>query len=119
MTAPPSQLVDALRDRYVLERELGQGGMAAVYLAHDVRHRRQVAVKVLRPDLAATLGVDRFLQEIETAARFQHPHILPLLDSGEASRFLYYVMPYIDGESLRARLAPGRGSCRLLKPSRS
>ena len=79
--------------------------MATVYLAHDVRHRREVAVKVLRPDLAATLGGDRFLQEIETAARFQHPHILPLLDSGEAGGFLYYVMPYIDGESLRARLA--------------
>jgi Tol biopolymer transport system component len=78
--------------------------MATVYLAHDVRHRRPVAVKVLRPDLAATLGADRFLQEIETAARFQHPHILPLLDSGEAGGFLYYVMPYIDGESLRARL---------------
>jgi Tol biopolymer transport system component len=104
VTSPPVRLVDALRDRYVLERELGQGGMATVYLAHDVRHRRQVAVKVLRPDLAATLGGDRFLQEIETAARFQHPHILPLLDSGEASGFLYYVMPYIDGESLRARL---------------
>jgi Tol biopolymer transport system component len=104
VTAPSPKLVDALRDRYVLERELGQGGMATVYLAHDVRHRRPVAVKVLRPELAATLGADRFLLEIETAARFQHPHILPLLDSGEASGFLYYVMPYIDGESLRARL---------------
>jgi Tol biopolymer transport system component len=79
--------------------------MATVYLAEDLRHHRQVAVKVLRPELAATLGPERFLQEIETAARFQHPHILPLLDSGEAAGFLYYVMPYVEGESLRARLA--------------
>jgi eukaryotic-like serine/threonine-protein kinase len=99
------QLRDALRDRYTIERELGSGGMATVYLAEDMRHHRQVAVKVLRPELAATLGPERFLQEIETAARFQHPHILPLLDSGEAGGFLYYVMPYVEGESLRTRLA--------------
>jgi eukaryotic-like serine/threonine-protein kinase len=99
------QLRDALRDRYTIERELGSGGMATVYLAEDLRHHRQVAVKVLRPELAATLGPERFLQEIETAARFQHPHILPLLDSGEAAGFLYYVMPYVEGESLRTRLA--------------
>ncbi len=105
MTAVPSSVADALRDRYILERELGSGGMATVYLAEDLKHRRQVAVKVLRPELAATLGSDRFLQEIATAARFQHPHILPLLDSGDASGFLYYVMPYVEGESLRGRLA--------------
>ncbi|HEV2085546.1 MAG TPA: protein kinase [Gemmatimonadales bacterium] len=98
-------LKEALRERYSLERELGQGGMATVYLARDLRHDRLVAVKVLRPELAATLGSERFLQEIATAARFQHPHILPLLDSGEAGGFLYYVMPYVEGESLRGRLA--------------
>jgi Tol biopolymer transport system component len=98
-------LKEALRDRYSLERELGQGGMATVYLARDLRHDRLVAVKVLRPELAATLGSERFLQEIATAARFQHPHILPLLDSGDAGGFLYYVMPYVEGESLRGRLA--------------
>ena len=79
--------------------------MATVYLAEDLRHHRQVAVKVLRPELAATLGPERFLREIEIAARLQHPHILPLHDSGEADGFLYYVMPYVEGESLRARLA--------------
>jgi eukaryotic-like serine/threonine-protein kinase len=98
-------LTGALRDRYVIERELGRGGMATVYLAHDVHHDRPVALKVLRPELAATLGPERFLQEIETAARLQHPHILPVHDSGEAGGFLYYVMPYVEGESLRARLA--------------
>jgi serine/threonine protein kinase len=103
--ATASALADALRDRYRLERELGQGGMATVYLAEDVRHRRQVAVKVLRPELAATLGSDRFFREIEVAARLQHPHILPLLDSGEAGGFYFYVMPYVAGESLRERLA--------------
>ena len=93
-----------LADRYTLERELGSGGMATVYLAEDVRHHRKVALKVLRPELAASLGADRFLREIETSAQFQHPHILPLLDSGEAGGFLYYVMPYVEGESLRSRL---------------
>ncbi|HUQ14489.1 MAG TPA: protein kinase [Gemmatimonadales bacterium] len=105
MTTVDSNLADALRDRYVLERELGRGGMATVYLAQDVRHHRQVAVKVLRPELAATLGSDRFFREIDVAARLQHPHILPLLDSGEAGGFYFYVMPYIAGESLRERLA--------------
>jgi Tol biopolymer transport system component/tRNA A-37 threonylcarbamoyl transferase component Bud32 len=94
----------ALADRYRIERELGQGGMATVYLAEDLRHRRKVAVKVLRPELAATLGSERFFREIEVAARLQHPHILPLHDSGEAGGFLYYVMPYVEGESLRERL---------------
>jgi TolB-like protein/tetratricopeptide (TPR) repeat protein/tRNA A-37 threonylcarbamoyl transferase component Bud32 len=101
------RLTTALADRYRIERELGQGGMATVYLAQDLKHHRQVAVKVLRPDLAASLGADRFLREIEVAARLQHPHILPLHDSGEADDFLYYVMPYVDGESLRTRLAQG------------
>src|SRR3954451_8478757 len=102
-TAP--RLAQALRDRYALERELGRGGMATVYLAQDLKHDRLVAVKVLRPDLAAVLGGERFLREIRLTAQLQHPHILPLLDSGEATGFLYYVMPYIDGESLRDRLA--------------
>ena len=100
-----TRLAAALADRYAIDRELGQGGMATVYLAQDLKHRRRVAVKVLRPDLAATLGSDRFFREIEVAAQLQHPHILPLLDSGEADGFLYYVMPFIDGESLRERLA--------------
>jgi serine/threonine-protein kinase len=100
----PAYLVSALADRYRLERELGTGGMATVYLAHDLRHNRQVAVKVLKPELAASLGPERFLREIEVAARLTHPHILPLHDSGAADDFLYYVMPYIAGESLRRRL---------------
>ncbi len=94
----------SLADRYTIERELGAGGMATVYLALDLRHHRQVAVKVLRPELAATLGPQRFMQEIEIAARLQHPHILPVHDSGEAGGFLFYVMPYVQGESLRERL---------------
>jgi eukaryotic-like serine/threonine-protein kinase len=101
-------LAAALADRYKLERELGQGGMATVYLAEDVRHRRKVAVKVLRPELAASMGPDRFLREIEIAAQLQHPHILPLLDSGDAGGFLFYVMPFVQGESLRDRLARER-----------
>jgi serine/threonine-protein kinase len=99
------RLKAALADRYRLERELGAGGMATVYLAHDLRHDRKVAIKVLRPELAAVLGAERFVQEIKTTAALSHPHILPLFDSGEAGGFLYYVMPYIEGESLRARLA--------------
>ena len=101
VTAVNPSLAQALQDRYLLERELGSGGMATVYLAQDIKHRRQVAVKVLRPELAASVGAERFLQEITTAARFQHPHILPLLDSGEAGGFLYYVMPFVEGKSLR------------------
>jgi WD40 repeat protein len=99
-----SQLTTALADRYRIERELGAGGMATVYLAHDLRHDRPVAIKVLHPELAAALGGERFLSEIKTTARLQHPHILPLLDSGEADGLLYYVMPYVPGETLRARL---------------
>ncbi len=113
------RLSQALAGRYTLLRELGSGGMATVYLADDVKHRRKVAVKVLRPDLAATLGPERFLREIEIAAGLSHPHILPLLDSGDADGFLYYVMPYVDGESLRARIAregelPAPEAARLL-----
>jgi serine/threonine protein kinase len=99
-----SSLADALRDRYTLKRELGRGGMAVVYLARDVKHDRAVALKVLRPELSAILGAERFLREIRLTAGLQHPHILPLLDSGEAGGFLYYVMPYVEGESLRQRL---------------
>jgi eukaryotic-like serine/threonine-protein kinase len=98
------QLRDALAGRYRIERELGQGGMATVYLAHDLRHERDVAIKVLHPDLGAALGGDRFLTEIRTTARLQHPHILPLLDSGDADGLLFYVMPLVTGETLRARL---------------
>ncbi|HEV2291016.1 MAG TPA: protein kinase, partial [Gemmatimonadales bacterium] len=132
MTAGPERLAVALSDRYRLVRELGAGGMATVYLAHDLKHDRQVAVKVLRPELAAVIGAERFVVEIKTTAQLQHPHILPLFDSGTATAkghgsrvtgpdgshdlddpetrdprpatFLYYVMPYIDGETLRAKL---------------
>ena len=95
----------ALSDRYRIERELGQGGMATVYLAHDIKHDRRVAVKVLRDDLAAEIGAERFLAEIRTTANLQHPHILPLHDSGAVDGVLYYVMPFIDGETLRDRIA--------------
>jgi len=99
-----SRLTHALADRYALDRELGEGGMATVYLADDLKHRRKVAIKVLRPELAAVIGGERFLKEIETTASLQHPHILPLLDSGETDGYLYYVMPFVAGESLRDRL---------------
>ena len=98
------RLSSALADRYRLERQLGEGGMAIVYAAEDVRHRRQVAVKVLRPELGAALGAERFVREIEIVAGLRHPHILPLYDSGEAGGFLYYVMPLVEGETLRARI---------------
>src|SRR2546428_13594075 len=106
MTAalPLPTVVAALADRYALDRELGRGGTATVYLALDRKHGRQVAIKVLRPELAAQLGAERFLREIGIAARLTHPHILPLIDSGEAAGALYYVMPYVQGESLRQRL---------------
>ena len=94
----------ALADRYRVERELGRGGMATVYLARDLRHDRPVALKVLRPELAASLGPERFLQEIRIAARLQHPHILPVHDSGETAGRLWYTMPYVEGESLRQRI---------------
>ncbi|MDQ3138452.1 MAG: protein kinase [Gemmatimonadota bacterium] len=99
-----SRLQVALADRYRIEREIGEGGMANVYLAQDLKHDRQVAIKVMRPELAAVIGAERFLSEIKTTANLQHPHILPLFDSGAADSFLFYVMPFIDGESLRDRL---------------
>ena len=105
-------LLDRLRadlaGRYEVEREIGRGGMAAVYLARDVKHDRRVAVKVLHPELAAELGAERFLREIQIAARLLHPHIVPLLDSGSAGGTLYYIMPYVEGESLRQRLRRDR-----------
>jgi serine/threonine-protein kinase len=104
MTDPFARLTAALADRYCLERELGQGGMATVYLAEDLKHDRKVAIKVLKPELAAVLGAERFVVEIKTTAALQHPHILPLFDSGTADGFLYYVMPYIQGETLRSKL---------------
>jgi tetratricopeptide (TPR) repeat protein/predicted Ser/Thr protein kinase len=105
MTEPVTRLQAALADRYRVERELGRGGMAMVYLAHDLRHDRPVALKVLRPELAASLGPERFLQEVRIAARLQHPHILPVHDSGETAGRLWYTMPYVEGESLRQRMA--------------
>ncbi len=105
MTAPLPRLTEALSDRYRLESELGEGGMATVYLAQDIRHNRRVAVKVLRPELAAVIGAERFLSEITTTANLQHPHILPLFDSGEADSFLFYVMPYVEGETVRDRIS--------------
>ena len=104
MTDVLPRLTEALADRYRIERELGQGGMATVYLAEDLKHDRKVALKVLKPELAAVLGAERFLAEIKTTANLQHPHILPLFDSGEADGFLYYVMPFVEGETLRDRL---------------
>ena len=120
MTAP-SRLIDALVDRYRIERELGQGGMATVYLAEDLKHGRKVAIKVLHPELSAVIGGDRFLAEIKVTANLQHPHILGLIDSGAvpltthdsrltddsrlSTDLLYYVMPFIEGESLRDRLS--------------
>lgn len=98
------RLSTALADRYVVERELGSGGMAIVFLARDLRHDRQVALKVLRPELAAVVGGDRFVQEIRIAARLQHPHIVGVHDSGEADGLLFYVMPYVEGQTLRAHL---------------
>ena len=104
MAAVPAGLAHALQDRYRLERELGRGGMATVYLAYDLKLDRRVALKVLRPELAAALGPERFLREIRTTAQLAHPHILPLLDSGNAGGTLFYTMPLVAGESLRARL---------------
>jgi serine/threonine protein kinase/Tfp pilus assembly protein PilF len=101
---PPAFLKAALADRYAIERELGRGGMATVYLARDLKHERRVALKVLHPELAATIGPSRFLQEIRVTSRLQHPHILPVFDSGESSDQLWYTMPFVEGESLRQRL---------------
>ena len=104
MSDPVTRLNSALEGRYAIERELGEGGMATVYLADDLKHERKVALKVLKPELAAAVGAERFLAEIKTTANLQHPHILPLFDSGEADSFLFYVMPHIQGESLREKL---------------
>ncbi len=104
MSAASERLATALADRYHLQRELGQGGMATVYLARDLKHERDVAIKVLKPELGAVLGAERFLKEIRTTANLQHPNLLPLFDSGEADGLLYYVMPFVEGETLRARL---------------
>ncbi len=105
---PPSELVQALAHRYVIEAVAGEGGMATVYRARDLRHERLVALKVLKPELAAVVGADRFLAEIKTTAKLQHASILPLFDSGEAGGHLFYVMPFVEGESLRERLARER-----------
>ena len=104
MSDAVARLNAALEGRYAIERELGEGGMATVYLAKDLKHNRNVALKVLKPELAAVVGAERFLAEIETTANLQHPHILPLFDSGEADSFLFYVMPYVEGETLRDRI---------------
>src|SRR3970040_543707 len=104
MTAITERLLSALADRYAIERELGQGGMATVYLAHDVKHDRKVALKVLKPELAAVLGAEPFVGETQPPPSLQHPPILPLFDSGTADGFLYYVMSYIEGETLREKL---------------
>ncbi|MCG6955361.1 MAG: protein kinase [Gemmatimonadetes bacterium] len=110
----------ALGDGYRVEAVIGQGGMATVYLAEDLKHQRKVAVKVMRPEMAATVGADRFLREVEIAARLNHPHILPMYDSGEAEGLLFYVMPYVEGESLQARMSregqmPVDEACRLAR----
>ena len=104
MSDPVTRLNAALEGRYAIERELGEGGMATVYLADDIKHERKVALKVLKPELAAVVGAERFLAEIKTTANLTHPNILPLHDSGEADSFLFYVMPYLEGESLRDRI---------------
>src|SRR5262245_55587740 len=101
---PVDRLKDVLADRYTIERKIGSGGMADVYLTHDRRHNRKVAIKVMHRDLSEFVGVERFLREIETTAKLQHPHILPLFDSGSVDGTVFYVMPYVEGESLRARL---------------
>ncbi len=104
MSDPVTRLNAALEGRYTIERELGEGGMATVYLADDLKHERKVALKVLKPELAAIVGAERFLAEIKTTANLQHPHILALFDSGEADGFLFYVMPYVEGETLADRI---------------
>src|ERR1051325_6618123 len=104
MTPAENQIAAAVAGRYEVDREIGRGGMATVYLARDVKHNRKVALKVLNPELGAVLGVERFLSEIAVTANLQHPNLLPLFDSGESNGFLYYVMPYVEGESLRALL---------------
>jgi len=109
METPVERLTAALADRYGIDRLLGSGGMATVYLARDVKHDRPVALKVIRPELAAVLGVERFLSEIRVTAHLRHPHILPLFDSGEAAGLIYYVMPYIEVPA-GLRHPPGRAT---------
>jgi serine/threonine-protein kinase len=104
MTDMIPRLNAALSGRYSIERQLGEGGMATVYLAEDLKHHRKVALKVLKPELSAIVGAERFLAEIRTTASLQHPHILPLFDSGEADNLLFYVMPHVEGESLKDRI---------------
>src|SRR5215211_3780347 len=104
MSTPSGQLPSVVTDRYTIEKEIGSGGMATVYLALDTKHDREVALKVLRPELGLVLGADRFLSEIKITARLDHPHILTLIDSGAADGLLYYVLPYVRGESLRTLL---------------
>jgi eukaryotic-like serine/threonine-protein kinase len=118
MTDVLTRLAGSLANRYEVQSELGAGGMATVYRAVDVKHQRDVAIKVLHPELAAALGGERFLSEIRTTARLQHPHVLPLLDNGEADGLLYYVMPLVTGETLRHRLER-ESSSRSTTPSPS
>ena len=108
MSDPIARLNAALEGRYAIERELGEGGMATVYMADDLKHERKVALKVLKPELAAVVGMERFLKEIRTIAQLQHPHILPLYDSGEADGHPFYVMPLVEGESLGDRITRER-----------
>src|SRR5688572_29391339 len=108
MDGKANKLADALRDRYAVERELGRGGMATVYLARYIKHERPVALKVLRPEVAPALAGDRFLREIRLTATLQHPNILPLLDSGHAAGLYYYVTPFVEGKSLRERIRQER-----------
>ena len=108
MASPLESLRTALADRYHVDRKIAAGGMATVYLAHDEKHDRKVAIKVLKPELVAEISVARFLAEIRTTANLQHPHIQPLHDSGEVDGSVFYVMPFVDGESLRDRLARER-----------
>ena len=112
MAAVLELLREALADRYTIERELGRGGNAIVYLAHDRKHDRKVALKVIERDLAESVRAERFLREIQIAAKLSHPHILPLYDSGAVEGMLYYVMPYVEGESLRDRLTPREAAAR-------
>ncbi len=104
MSEAVARLNAALEGHYRVEREIGEGAMAVIYLADDLKHERNVALKVLKPELAAAVGAERFLAEIQVTANLQHPHILPLFDSGEADGFLFYVMPYVEGETLRDRI---------------
>jgi len=123
VTDPLSRLSAALADRYRIERKLGQGGIATVYLAEDLKHDRKVVLKMLKPEPAAVIGAERLVAEIKTTASLSHPHILPLFDSGEADSLLYYVMPFSDGETLRAKLdrepQPGSSSAARRSTSRT